>query len=151
MSAICGHREADITPSEYKKAREALSGLRERWQQLASNATREAAPRQTQRLNLTTRAFLDAQELLRLQVLEHIARVGQASGGPAQVARWLTDCLTMWAGDTVPADEEAERFILSFASSLNDPGLGVAPSISTMPSLTTLVPHYDVSITTYCQ
>lgn len=79
-----------------------------------------------------------------MQVLNHIASVGQASEGPGQVCRWLTDVLTMFAGDTVPADEEATRFILSFASSLNDPGLGVAPNIAAMPSLTTLVPHYDV-------
>lgn len=92
-----------------------------------------------------TRQFLQDQELLRLQVLDHIASVGQASEGPGQVCRWLTDVLTMFAGDTVPVDEEATRFILSFASSLHDPGLGVAPSIAAMPSLTTLVPHYDVS------
>lgn len=79
-----------------------------------------------------------------LQVLEHIASVGQASDGPGQVCRWLTDVLTMFAGDTVPADEEAVRFVLSFASSLADPGLGVAPSIQAMPSLTSLVPHYSV-------
>lgn len=146
MAALCGHRDADITPAEYKKAREALTGLRNRWQQLASNATREAAPRHTQRLNMTTQKFRDDQELLRLQVLDHIASVGQASEGPAQVCRWLSDVLTMFAGDTVPADEEATRFILSFASSLSDPGLGIAPSIPAMPSLTTLVPHYDVSV-----
>lgn len=62
------------------------------------------------------------------------------------MCRWLTDVLTMYAGDTVPADEEAVRFVLTFASSLSDPGLGVAPSIAAMPSLTTLVPHYDVSL-----
>lgn len=146
MASLCGHRDADITSAEYKKARAALTGLRIRWQQLASNATREAAPRQTQRLNMTTQKFRDDQELLRLQVLEHIASVGQASNGPAQVCRWLTDVLTMFAGDTVVADEEATRFILGFASSLSDPGLGVAPSIPAMPSLTTLVPHYDVSL-----
>lgn len=82
--------------------------------------------------------------LVLLQVLEHIARVGQASDGPGQVCRWLTDVLTMFAGDTVPADEEAVRFVLSFASSLADPGLGVAPSIQAMPSLASLVPHYSV-------
>lgn len=145
MATLCGYREADITPDEYKKAREALRGLRKRWELLASGAVREAESRQTQRFNMTSQQFLNAQEVLRLQVLEHIAQVGQASDGPAQVARWVTDVLTMYAGDTVPADEEAVRFILSFASSLSDPGLGVAPSIAAMPSLTTLVPHYDVS------
>jgi hypothetical protein len=85
-----------------------------------------------------------------VQVLEHIAKVGRASEGPAQVCRWLTDVLTMFAGDTVPADEEATRFIISFASSLSDPGLGKAPSVQLMPSLTTLVPHYDVSPAAAC-
>jgi hypothetical protein len=61
------------------------------------------------------------------------------------VVRWLSDVLTMHAGDTVPVDGEAVRFITSFASSLNDRQLGSAPALHVMPSLTTLVPHYDVS------
>lgn len=93
---------------------------------------------------LTTPALVLLLMVLLLQVLEHIATVGQASDGPGQVCRWLTDVLTMFAGDTVPTDEEAVRFVLSFASSLADPGLGVAPSIQAMPSLTSLVPHYSV-------
>lgn len=54
LSMLCGQREADITPAEYRRAREALTGLRNRWQQLASDASREAAPpRQTQRFQVT--------------------------------------------------------------------------------------------------
>lgn len=70
MATLCGTRDADITPAEYKKAREALTGLRARWQQLASNASREAAPSQAQRLNMTpvSQKWKDDQELLRLQV-----------------------------------------------------------------------------------
>jgi hypothetical protein len=68
MSMLCGRREADITPAEYRRAREALTGLRNRWQQLASDATREAAPRQTQRFHMTSRKFRDDQDVLRLQV-----------------------------------------------------------------------------------
>jgi hypothetical protein len=67
MAALWGHREADITPAEYRKAREALSGLRYRWEQLASAATREAAPRQRQRVALT-KQDQEVQELLRVQV-----------------------------------------------------------------------------------
>lgn len=48
-------------------------------------------------------------------------------------------------GDTAPSDEEAQQYILNFASSLNDPNLKVAPSLHVMPSMTTLTPHYDVS------
>jgi hypothetical protein len=70
MATLCGTRDADITPAEYKKAREALTGLRARWQQLASNASRDAAPRQAQRLNMApvSQKWKDDQELLRLQV-----------------------------------------------------------------------------------
>jgi hypothetical protein len=68
MSMLCGRREADITPAEYRRAREALTGLRNRWQQLASDATREAAHRQTQRFHMTSRKFRDDQDVLWLQV-----------------------------------------------------------------------------------
>ena len=77
--------------------------------------------------------------------LEMLHAAGQASPAIAQVAGWLCDALTLLQDDTTPADDEAVRFILSFADSLNDPGLKVAPALQVMPSMTTLTPHYDVS------
>lgn len=54
------------------------------------------APRsQAERVLGSRRTFLQSQEVLRLQVLEHIARVGQASDGPAQVGGCVEELLAM--------------------------------------------------------
>lgn len=63
-----------------------------------------------------------------------------------QVAGWLFDALTMLLGDTIPCEEEAQKFVVGFAASLNDPNLKVAPALHVMPSMTTLTPHYAVSM-----
>lgn len=139
----------DMTTSEVADARAALKALRQRWAQRDAEARREeeqGQQRQTLLAYMVSSDGLLPQRDQLVEAVEHIARVGSASDAPAQVARYLADVLTMHEGDTQPADEEAVRFILGFASSLKDPDLGQAPSLQDCPTLCTLVPHYNVSL-----
>jgi len=144
----CKRSNFDMTAAEVADAREALKVLKKRWGQRDAEARREeeqAQQRQTVLADTVSSDGLLPQRDQLVAPVEHIARVGGASDAPAQVARYLADVLTMHEGHTQPADEEAVRFILGFASSLKDPDLGQAPSLQDCPTLCTLVPHYNVS------
>jgi hypothetical protein len=147
---MLGGRGANITADEFKRAAAAVAALRHHWRSFASAAALVAEPRGGQRLAQQTSVQQAAAAADRGVLLERMARLGQASDGPAQVVRWLGDVLTMYAGDAVPAEAEAVRVITGWASSMNDHGLGVAPDLAAMPSLTTLVPHYDVGLLCVC-
>jgi hypothetical protein len=147
-----GRNYGKMTQTEIDAARGALSSLKARWDGYANRASREeqhtSAARNSTEFSLTASLVTNEVQLQQDELertVERIAEVGRASDGPAQVSRWLCDVLTVFEGDTQPADNEAVRFLVSFASSLRDPDLGVAPSIQEMPTLSTLVPHYNVS------
>eukprot|EP00775_Hariotina_reticulata_P008714 gene8714-8895_t len=126
-----------VTDPELHAIEKAVSSLTARW---APTDAEETGYRPQLRKPSTTELRQ------RDRALDMLYAAGQASPAIAQVAGWLCDALTLLQDDTRPSDDEAVRFILSFAASLNDPGLKVAPALQVMPSMTTLTPHYDEDV-----
>lgn len=141
-------KRLNLSERDLSNVHHTLIQLKARWGDSAQRAAKEeeqARIRQNTLASLVSADGLLPQKDNMEEAAERIAQVGRASDGPAQVVQYLSNVLTMYEGDTQPVDDEAVRFIVSFACSLRDPDLGTAPSLQECPSVCTLVPHYNVS------